>query len=273
MDAQNPLYGKVFINGEIECLTGLHIGVSQQVVGGPVDSPVVRDPITNVPYIPGSSLRGRLRALFERKLHGQYPSCYPYRDMGQDVHLHVCNETNCPICRLFGSVAPIGVEEHWTRPSPLKIRDLTLVNKADLKNLRSPLPYTEWKIENALDRITAHSNPRDIERVPKGARFSLSIIYDVTNSNNQIIQNDLMNLATALSLLEDDALGGHSVRGYGRVKVNLCKLICKNARFYEKPEEEAVKDEALYHEESVSDVNQLKRLIPEIRCFFHGALL
>lgn len=268
MCIQNPLYGKIFIEGEIKCVTGLHIGASQQVNVGPVDAAVVRDPITQEPYLPGSSLRGRLRALFERKMHGQDHQTYKYESMGQDVHLHVCNEPDCPICRLFGAVAPADTQEQWNRPSPLKIPDLPMKDaEAFNKKLRSPLLYTEWKAENALDRVTAHSNPRDIERVPKGAKFELSLIYDVTNPAN--IKADLENLAGLLCLLEDDALGGHSSRGYGRVKVRLCQIQCKKISFYEKPKCEAIKDKSSYCEyKKVSCIDKFRAIIDEISKFF-----
>ena len=57
---------KIFIKGEIELLTGTHIGGTNSAmgIGGP-DSTVVRNPIDNKPYIPGSSLKGKMRAMVE----------------------------------------------------------------------------------------------------------------------------------------------------------------------------------------------------------------
>ncbi|WP_297499767.1 type III-A CRISPR-associated RAMP protein Csm3, partial [Thermococcus sp.] len=59
-------YGKVVIRGRIKALTGLHIGSQRDVseIGG-IDNPVIKDPHTGLPYIPGSSLKGKLRSLFE----------------------------------------------------------------------------------------------------------------------------------------------------------------------------------------------------------------
>ena len=75
---------------------------------------------------------------------------------------------------------------------------------------------TERKFENGIDRITAAANPRQIERVPKGAKFELEMVYTVENEEDAV--KDFENLAIALAILEDDALGGHGSRGYGKVK-------------------------------------------------------
>ena len=55
------------ITGEIKCVTNLHIGGSKDMLGiGMMDNPVIRDPVTDEPYIPGSSLKGKMRSLLEQ---------------------------------------------------------------------------------------------------------------------------------------------------------------------------------------------------------------
>jgi len=65
---QIRLLGFVKITGQIEAVTGLHIGgTADSIDKGGIDSPVIKNPVTNEPYLPGSSLRGRMRALLEAK--------------------------------------------------------------------------------------------------------------------------------------------------------------------------------------------------------------
>ncbi|MBQ1554839.1 MAG: type III-A CRISPR-associated RAMP protein Csm3, partial [Clostridia bacterium] len=61
------MYGKIIIKCKLRVLTGLHIGGSNVFSPiGAVDSPVIRDPLTNKPIVPGSSLKGKMRTLLVR---------------------------------------------------------------------------------------------------------------------------------------------------------------------------------------------------------------
>lgn len=210
------LRAKVVLEGELEVLTGLHVGsaaAGMQI--GSVDSPVVRDPMTSYPYIPGSSLKGKLRSLLEAA-EGKNAN----RAGGAGTKRHECDDRqealNCPVCRLFGSVGSQGGKNH---PARLSVSDSLLTEDSfrDLDNIDTGLMYTEWKFENALDRVTSSANPRQIERVPAGAKFSFRLIYDDRDDVDKL-DEDIRNLACAMRLLEDDALGGHGSRGYGRVR-------------------------------------------------------
>ena len=54
------------IKGKIVLKTGLHIGAgSDEIHIGGIDTPVVKDPLKGWPYIPGSSLKGKIRTLLE----------------------------------------------------------------------------------------------------------------------------------------------------------------------------------------------------------------
>ncbi len=225
MKNERPVLAKVIIEGQMECLTGLHIGARREAmkIGG-IDSPVVRDPITEFPYVPGSSLKGKMRSLLERKMGKEFN-----RDIG-GVKIHSCTDRECEICRLFGSTAEGEGGENI--PSRLAVRDLFLTeeSKEKLEGIETGLLYTEWKFENAIDRVTSAANPRQIERVPAGSVFKLDIIYTVENMEH--LEEDLRNLLSAMRLLEDDYLGGHGSRGYGKVKFQLSKIEYRKSEWY-----------------------------------------
>lgn len=240
------LLGKITLDGSLECLSGLHIGASKENMEiGALDSPVVRDPITLEPFIPGSSLKGKLRALLEKA----HPELAPNRDGGSETSRHECGDwapgsnrnknygcelsfpgaLHCPVCRLFGAT---GGGSGANFPARLKVRDLRLSEHSvvELKAIETGLLFTEWKFENGIDRITSAANPRNLERVPRGAKFRLSIVYDVEDI--ETLQTDLMNLQLAIRLLHDDALGGHGTRGYGQVRLDFEQIEARRIGHY-----------------------------------------
>lgn len=193
-------YTKIKIEGIIEVKTGLHIGGDDSFSAiGAIDSPVVRDPLTRDPVIPGSSLKGKLRALLAR-------------DMGTMPASGVLGfENDCTeIKRLFGSSAK-GSDAAGTgmQMSRLQFSDCFLANKKALPQI------FETKFENTIDRLTSVANPRQIERVVRGSQFSFELIYNVENPDG--VAEDFENIARAMSLLENDYLGGGGTRGNGRV--------------------------------------------------------
>jgi CRISPR-associated protein Csm3 len=215
------LIGKIKITGKIVCKTGLHIGASKENVEiGAIDSPVVRDPITREPYIPGSSIKGKMRSLLEKAL-----AKIPNRKVG-DAQIHVCDKLEeakkCPVCRIFGST---GKNKGENFPARLIVRDAYLTEESveKLNNIDTGLQYTEWKFENAIDRVTSSANPRQLERVPRGAEFEFEIIYNVEDENT--VKDDLDNLILSIELLKLDALGGHGSRGYGQVEINFKEIV------------------------------------------------
>jgi len=229
---ERPLYGKVLIRGVIEAITGLHIGGAREPleIGG-IDAPVVRDPVTRYPYIPGSSLKGKMRSLFERHIMAKKKKAGESLDgflylIGQ-VRIHVCSDPNCVICRLFGS----SVKE-TNIPSRIAVRDayLTEPSMEKLREIESPLLYTELKFENAIDRITSAAMPRQIERVPAGTEFEFEMIYNAEDIDQ--LEEDLKNLLFSMALLEDDYLGGHGTRGYGKIRFNLELIEAKKTDAY-----------------------------------------
>lgn len=243
---ERKLNGKMEFKGILTCVTGLHIGASKENVEiGGLDSPVVRDPVTNEPYIPGSSMKGKLRSLLEKASKDLSPN--RNGGTGQNpIMRHECEDTekvaegqpgalHCPVCRLFGSTKGPGGGTKENYPARLKVRDLHLLNKSELEELDTGLYLTEWKFENAIDRITSAANPRNLERVPKRAKFSFSIIYDVEDQDT--LKEDFENLNLALRILQDDALGGHGSRGYGWVHLLFEDTVGKKVEWYRTQED------------------------------------
>ena len=102
------------------------------------------------------------------------------------------------------------------KTSRLLFTDMFLENMDELK--RAGLTgATEVKFENSIFRATAVANPRQIERVVRGAVFPLQLIYEVEDEEKMI--SDFKILKEGFELLEYDYLGGNGSRGYGRVKI------------------------------------------------------
>lgn len=212
---------KVHIKGTIKAETGLHIGGSGQgmAIGG-TDSPVLRDPITNVPYIPGSSLKGKMRSLLE-KVTGNLNI--------HDRKAEPCKCGNCEVCVVFG----VPAEADSKLPGRLIVRDAFMkkdsVERLD-KSANTDMPYTEVKTEVTIDRITSKANPRQIERVPAGAEFDMELVLNVYDEDN--INEILNTVKTSLKLVEDDYLGGSGTRGYGQVKIDIENITYKDESIY-----------------------------------------
>jgi len=214
---------KIFIEGEIELLTGMHIGGSSLGLSiGGADKVVVRNPLTNLPYIPGSSLKGKMRSLLE-KSHGLI---VPKQNDKQEWVGKLCEKPEEDIVQLFGFAADAKDSSDTYAPTRLTVRDGSLVNVSDLAESEHTDMYcTEVKTEVSIDRLTSAANPRNFERVPAGARFKLDLvldIYNVDNKNGEASDSRadrfVALLREGLQLIEDDYLGGQGSRGYGQVR-------------------------------------------------------
>jgi CRISPR-associated protein Csm3 len=241
-DTALTFLGKLILEGEIQCQTGLHIGAGKGSleIGG-ADNPVVKDAF-GIPYIPGSSLRGRLRSLLEQTLGLAVPSelIYLSKRKGQEVRIHQSDRPDDEICILFGRnpgrverVSGEAVESPRATPARLTIYDAPLVVDSITPQMRENLDdeLTEVKSENAVDRITSQANPRTLERVPSGARFRFRMVLDVLCEEDKPL---LARLAEGLRLLEDDALGGGGSRGSGRVAFSGLNLAWRGKEYYAK---------------------------------------
>ena len=227
------LLKKIIYTGIIKAETGLHIGGtnSSMGIGGP-DSLVIRNPITNQPYIPGSSIKGKMRSLLEI-LHGTIGD----QDMGA-VKNGPSQDNNAASVKLFGTA-----KKESQRPSRLQVRDahLTKYWRDESHFGDTDLPYTESKTEVVIDRITAAATPRQIERVPAGAKFKLNFVLNIFDTDNE---NELKEyLDTSIKLLEDDYLGGNGSRGYGQVSLRILNTEERDADFYKNMASKLIKEE------------------------------
>ena len=190
------MYSKIHIKGTIEVLTGMHIGGSTAFAAiGAIDSPVIRDALTNLPIIPGSSLKGKLRTLLAK----QY-----------NIGIKSPDDDSENICRLFGTS-----KKNAIRARRVLFSDMIMTNAEELRDM-DVQSLTEVKFENSINRQTAVANPRQIERVIRGAKFELDCIYEAENEEEII--DDIKLLAEGMKLLEYDYIGGSGSRGYGKIK-------------------------------------------------------
>lgn len=205
MNNMKTILDKIIIKAELKLLTGMHIGKSNDFAPiGAVDSVVITDPLTKQPVIPGSTLKGKLRTMLA-KLEAEGPSLKKH---GEDNEI---------IKRLFGATDPI-VE------SRLQFYDIFLNNAEELKNKEMDLAYTEIKFENTINRITAVANPRQLERVPAGAKFDFKLVYNCEDKSD--LKEDIKNLARALKMIQLDYIGGSGTRGYGKIAFSDFSLEC-----------------------------------------------
>ncbi|HFD40283.1 MAG TPA: type III-A CRISPR-associated RAMP protein Csm3 [Anaerolineae bacterium] len=234
------LYGRIFVRGQIEAVTGLHIGGSPAALAiGSVDNPVIRDALSGRPYIPGSSIRGKMRSLWE-KMTGveQNWSLTKGRRIkagqhqAKEVVIHLCNTSKeyeqCPVCQIYGVMG----QSDAAFPTRLVVRDAFLSEESQkrLKNAKTDLPYTEVKWEAAIDRITSAATPRQVERVPAGAVFDrFEMVFSVYDPNDLA---RFLNVLEAMQLVEDDYLGGLGSRGSGKVKFENLQLSCRARNRY-----------------------------------------
>ena len=246
MDKKIQLKARVFITFDILAQTGLHIGGSDSGIEiGGVDKTVIRDPLTNRPYIPGSSLKGKMRSLLE-KYHGLRQN----QRIGQQSFIHSCGAEykgdelktkgrddylKCDVCQVFG----VPGERDFSTPTRLVVRDTHLTNGSadDLNNTgRTDLPYTEVKTEVSIDRITSAANPRQMERVPAGAVFGRAeLVFSIYHGTDCDAAKDVQRLKTlfeGMKLLEDDYLGGLGTRGSGKVKLQGIQVSLRSGADY-----------------------------------------
>lgn len=234
------LIGKLILEGQLHCETGLHIGAGKGSleIGGS-DNPVVKD-AAGRPYIPGSSLRGRIRSLLEQFSGAAVPAelVYISRRKGQEVRIHQSDRPDDDICVLFGRnagrmerVSGEPLDSHNATPARLAVFDAPLEVESITAPMRENLDdeLTEVKNENAIDRITSQANPRTLERVPAGARFHVRFVVDLLCDEDTPLFSQLVQ---GLRLLEDDALGGGGSRGSGRVRFSNLKLVWRNREYY-----------------------------------------
>lgn len=203
----------ISFNGTIVCKTGLHIGgLNNQIKIGGVDSEVIKHPVTQEPYIPGSSLKGKMRSQLEKKLGRTDDSGNPCG----------CGRKDCPVCLIFG--AHIGAHNKTnaeSAPTRIIVRDAYFTDKTRKEYnellMEKGLSYLEQKAENIINRKKGTAvTPRFIERVPEGTEFEFNIQLQIFDGDDEEL---LVNsVEECLKLVEYSYLGGSGSRGYGQVE-------------------------------------------------------
>ena len=227
--------GNIILAGKIKCITGLHIGGTEEAyqIGG-MDNPVIKDPFTNYPYIPGSSLKGKMRSIMEwakEKITLQG---------NKTGRVHECAEDECPVCRIFGVGAGLAAKRE-DGPTRILVRDCfpdeKTKEKFELLKEQKGDPC-EIKTEVSINRITSAAVLRSVERVPRGAEFNFEMVYSIydINDKGKVDIENLKPLISVLKLMEESSLGGGGSRGAGRIKFKLYRDIeVKKVEDYEKP--------------------------------------
>lgn len=233
--------GKVIIRGNIEIKTGMRIGgtTGGLKIGG-LDLNVITDPFGR-PYIPGSSLKGKMRSLIEKVEASQKNGFWNKTDKEGKVVGHECKDNNsyanCSICKIWGILGGTNI----TVPTltRLIVCDTYLDESSITQDMKDnlELQWTEVKFETAIDRITGtalRGSLRQAERVPAGAKFTDNntgiIIYNVFEESDKVI---LKKVFEAMEWLEHDYLGGMGSRGYGRVSFSGLEIYWNTKRDYE----------------------------------------
>lgn len=213
------LISKIFIQGQIKLLTGLHIGGSKTALDiGGIDLNVIKT-TEGVPFIPGSSLKGKLRSLLAREIGSD--------DVKKDSE---------DIKQIFGESPSKDSNGQLTR---LIVRDALMNSeiKTKIQNREDnfseiEMDYTETKWENTINRKSGTAeHPRQLERVPAGTIFDFELVYNEFDDNKTGVHLAL--IKKAMRLLEDDYLGGSGSRGYGKIKFENVKFLQKDIEIYE----------------------------------------
>jgi CRISPR-associated protein Csm3 len=222
MSDEIKLSGKLIINGKITTETGLHIGGTAETlkIGGS-DNPVIRDKNGNI-FIPGSSLKGKIRSLME--ISGYSNQKYKKGEPGAP-----CDCGNCNVCLLFGPHNSDNIQE----PVRVIVRDAYIIRKGNKSNYE----YLEIKPENKIDRVsgtTTTGGVRNIERVVAGSDFEYEIIFNIYNTKDKDL---IIEFIEGMRLLEDDYLGGSGSRGSGKIIFKDLGMEHRHMKYYEGEQE------------------------------------
>lgn len=237
------LLGKVIIRGRIKALSGLHIGAGSNALDiGGIDNPVIKDSAGR-PYIPGSSLKGKMRCLLER--YEGYPEDTFETNGKKELvvkkeHLNEYDEKTGinltgPVAKIFGigasSDSDMGPTRFYCRDAYLSEETLKEMNEKSGEFEELEMDYTESKWENTIHRLTSKaSNPRIMERVPAGAEFDAEFVYNIYTKQDL---DDFAHILRGIKLLEDDFIGGSGTRGSGNIAFTGLSVEIKTRDFYE----------------------------------------
>lgn len=199
------------ITGVINCESGLRIGGTKEGViePGGVENTIIRHPITMLPYIPGSSIKGKMRSLLEA-------------DVSSGANIQdgkPCKCGNCLVCKIFGSHGMNNKEitRILVRDCPITVESESILREAQEEK---GLNFAEIKSENIIDRktgVTIKGGLRTQERVPAGTEFQMNITLKLFEGDDK---NKMMAfIQKGLDLIQRDYLGSSGSRGYGKIKI------------------------------------------------------
>lgn len=197
---------------DLELMTGLHIGGSSDTfdIGG-ADSTVIKNPLTHEPYIPGSSIKGKLRSLLTQK-YGKFN--------GKEKDIVFEDDEEGKTMRNLFEPVDYGYDSIQVSKAIFRDALLTDESRANLEKHLGSGVYTEIKAENKISLLKGKAeSPRFIERVPAGAVFGGEILLQVFDEDNE--ENFKAKLKEAINMLELNYLGAGGTRGYGKVKVDI----------------------------------------------------
>jgi len=222
------------LKGIIRVVTGLHIGGGDDTmrIGG-IDNQVIKDINTNRPYIPGSSLKGKMRSLLEwdigvvnlKRLEDEVGKPLNSKHIGEwdeekgefKKFYDVAFEDKALLNRAKTLLKLFGDKEGKFQITRISIGDAFLTEEIKQKEQNNKIKLFEAKYENVIDRQTGTAqHPRQIERVPAGIEFEFEIRVKLLPNDNKDDFKEM--IERGLRLIEDDYLGGNGSRGYGRVK-------------------------------------------------------
>jgi len=237
------------INGKIILETGLHVGDSKDSIEiGVIDNPIIRDRISGLPYIPGSSIKGKLRSLLE--LNDKESSENVIKNKGDPS-----SDANCKAAKIFGTSPTSKTKPNF--PTRVIVRD-SFPTKESIEKWEEKedvVRGAEVKYENTINRITSAANPRPTERIPKESEFDFEIILSVYTGHEgagdiEAFEGDdgkenLLGLFESMLLLEDNYLGASGSRGYGQIKFDKITLKKRDQKYYkEKHDDETIIEDA-----------------------------
>ena len=257
------------INGEITCKTGLHIGGSLETIEiGGSDNPIIRDTVSNLPFIPGSSIKGKLRSLLELS----------DKDSSQSVIDNKGKVSTKGIAAKFFGVAnnnesskdnndnESSKDNNDNESSNNKFHNKLIVRDAfptedtiKMWDKHSDIiDGAELKYENSLNRITSKATPRNIERVPVNSKFKLEIvlsIYDETYTTKSDYES-LNPLFKSMKLLQDDYLGGSGTRGFGKIEFENITIKERGLKYYTENNEKDAIVEDMTLDEAIEELKE-----------------
>ena len=216
------------IEGTIEVVTGIHIGAgNDEIKIGGIDNPVIKNPLTNEPYIPGSSLKGKVRTMLEWYLgtiDSNSPTTINRPDGNSDIWKNNITDAHKAIVKIFGNGSTIKNDDIAKEIGPTRISFFDcFLERDNAEKLIEQNALTEAKTEVVIDRFKGAAKKgglRQMERVPAGAEFEFRLTYMVFDESDK---ENFKYIPLGLKLIEMVGIGGSTSRGYGKIKFKKLK--------------------------------------------------